>query len=91
MILFYFKCDHFFLNNCSYCLLLTQNSGQIKISRDRPIWQTFMVMLSIKWLDEQRGKRRAADSNTEKDIWDILWFERREKHDEKGELGLIKS
>lgn len=33
-----------------------------------------MVMISIKWMDEQRGKRRAADSNTEKDIEDILWL-----------------
>lgn len=61
----------------------------MKISGDRPIWQTFMVMLSIKWMDEQR--RRAADSNTEKDIGHILWVERREEHDEKGELGIIEA
>lgn len=49
-----------------------------------------MVMLSIKWMDEQRGKGRAADSSTEKDIGCILWFERREERDEKGELGFIE-
>lgn len=48
-----------------------------------------MVMLSIKWMDEQRGKRRAADSSIEKDIGHILWVERREEHDKKGELRII--
>lgn len=50
-----------------------------------------MVMLSIKWMDEQRGKRRAADSSTEKDIGHILWVERREEHDKKGELRIMES
>lgn len=72
--------------NFSYCSLLTQNSGQTKISRDRPIWQTFAVMLSIKWMDEQMKKRIAEDPNAEKGIRHVLWVERREEHYKKGDL-----
>lgn len=72
--------------NCSFCSSLTQNSGQTKISRDRPIWQTFAVMLSIKWMDEQMKKRIAEDPNAEKGIRHVLWVERRKEHCKKGAL-----
>lgn len=72
--------------NCSFCSSLTQNSGQTKISRDRPIWQTFAVMLSIKWMDEQMKKRIAEDPNAEKGVRHVLWVERRKEHCKKGAL-----